>query len=221
MSVAAAAATFDTGTVSAVVDASHVEVDLGDKTVTVSVPASLLGAAGVGAFVRVAVQERTCVLDSVLSNPAAGLVPVGCVIMWAGSSVPTGWLRLDGSTYSSTTYPLLYAVLGSTTLPDMRDRLPRGASTGAAVKSTGGSTTITEANLPAHTHSLGGHTHTISNIGIGTLKEPDTGTSKSIYYPSGASSATSGPSSDTSGSAGSGAAYWQPYVALHYLIKAA
>ena len=197
---------FDTGLVATVVDASHIEVDLGERTVTAFVPATLAGAPGVGAFVRVSVQENTYVLDSVLSSPSAGMVPVGAVIMWAGSSLPTGWLKLDGSTYSSTTYPLLYAILGSTTLPDLRDRLPRGASGSAAVKSTGGSTAIAEANLPSHTH-------TVSNIGIGTIKEPASGSNVSVYYPSGATSNT--------GATGSGTAYWQPYVALHYLIKAA
>ncbi len=199
------AVSFDTGMVAAAVDATHVLVDLGERTATVFVPATLAGAAGVGAFVRVQVQENSYVLDSVLSNPSAGLVPIGTVILWFGSSVPTGWLKLDGSTYSSATYPLLYAHLGSTTLPDARDRFPRGASGSAAAKSTGGSETIAEGQMPTHTHAVG-------NIGIGTIQEGASG-STSVYYPSGASSNTT--------SAGNDEDYWPRYLAVHWLIKAA
>lgn len=198
------AAVFDTGLVAQVVDTSHVLVDLGERSVTVFVPGTLAGAAGVGAFVRVSVQENSYVLDSVLSSGSAGLVPVGTVIFWFGSGTPPyPWLKLDGSTYSSTTYPLLYAHLGSTTLPDARDRFPRGASTSAAAKSTGGSETITEGQMPLHTH-------VISNIGIGGFPA---GSGVSAYYPSGASSNTS--------SAGNDEDYWPRYLAIHWLIKAA
>lgn len=205
-----AAVSFDTGTVAAAVDASHVLVDLGERTVTVFVPATLAGAAGVGAFVRVQVQENSYLLDSVLSGGSAGLVPVGTVIMWLGSSVPAGWLKLDGSTYSSSTYPLLYAHLGSTTLPDWRDRVPMGASGTKSAKSTGGN-----ASLTLGANELPSHTHTVSNIGIGAVKEPASGTNVNVYYPSGGTSNVS--------NTGTGASFsiLNPYLATHYLIKAA
>ena len=46
--------------------------------------------------------------------------------MWATTSIPTGYLLCDGSTYSSVTYPDLFAVLGTTTLPDFRGKFARG-----------------------------------------------------------------------------------------------
>ena len=48
-------------------------------------------------------------------------VPIGTIIPRVSSSttVPTGWLVCDGSTFSSTDYPDLYTLLGSTTLPDL------------------------------------------------------------------------------------------------------
>ena len=64
-------AVFDTGLVAQVLDGSHVLVDLGERTATVFVPGSLAGAAAVGAFVRVQVQENSYVLDSVLSAASA------------------------------------------------------------------------------------------------------------------------------------------------------
>jgi microcystin-dependent protein len=48
--------------------------------------------------------------------------------MWPTVSAPAGYLICNGSTYSSATYPSLFAVLGSTTLPDFRDKFARGYS---------------------------------------------------------------------------------------------
>ena len=45
-------------------------------------------------------------------------LPIGSEIEYAGSDVPTGFLAENGSTYSATTYPDLYEVLGTTTLPN-------------------------------------------------------------------------------------------------------
>lgn len=46
--------------------------------------------------------------------------------MWCTATIPTNWLLLDGSTYNTTTYATLFALLGSGTLPDMRGRVARG-----------------------------------------------------------------------------------------------
>lgn len=78
------------------------------------------------------------------------------------ASIPPGWLQLDGSTYSENDYPILYARLPSQfksgsnfTLPDMTDVFPLGATNTADLGDTGGlnSITLTEAQLPVHTHT--------------------------------------------------------------------
>lgn len=94
---------------------------------------------------------------------------VGDTKFWPGAIVPTNWLVMDGSAFSGSTWPLLAAFLGGTTLPDMRDRGPVGKSGTKALLSTGGADThtMTAAEL-AHTHSIAnvaGHTHSISNDG--------------------------------------------------------
>lgn len=106
------------------------------------------------------------------------LRPVGEVTMFYGSlaQIPAGWLPCNGSTFSSTTYPDLFALLGSTTLPNFTDRFPIGAGT-KAVGSSGGnaSQTIAANNLPAHTHSVGtlaaanesAHTHAAGTLATG------------------------------------------------------
>lgn len=67
--------------------------------------------------------------------------PTGCVLPFAGTTAPEGWLLCDGSAISRTTYAGLYAAIGdahgngdgSTTfhIPDLRGRFVRGVD-GAA-----------------------------------------------------------------------------------------
>ena len=69
----------------------------------------------------------------------AGLTPVGSIIAYGSTTVPTGWLACDDSAVSRTTFSVLFAVLGtsygagngSTTfnVPDLRDRMVMGKGT--------------------------------------------------------------------------------------------
>lgn len=124
--------------------------------------------------------------------PSVTAVPTGAYLPYGGTSAPTGFLLCDGSEVSRSTYSTLFGVIGTAygsgdgattfTLPDMRGRAPFGrdnmggidaaripsAITGrTSIGGTGGAatTTLAEANLPAHTHtgttsSDGAHTHT-------------------------------------------------------------
>ena len=76
-------------------------------------------------------------------NPAlvgrAGGGPTGSIFMWPTGTPPAGFLELDGSSKSTTTYAALFNVIGYTyggsganfTLPDMRGQFPRGWDNGA------------------------------------------------------------------------------------------
>ncbi len=99
--------------------------------------------------------------------------PSGTIKLYAGGTAPTGYLICDGTAVSRTTYADLFAVLsttygsgdGSTTfnVPDFRRRVPVGAggtgtaTLGNARGNTGGAEThtLTEAEMPAHTHNYG------------------------------------------------------------------
>jgi microcystin-dependent protein len=109
------------------------------------------------------------------------LVPTGSVLDFAGSTAPTGFLLCQGQTVSRTTYPALYAVIGTTWgagdgsttfgLPDLQGRTRIGAGQGTgltnrALAGTGGEEahTLLTTELAAHNHtaSQGNHTHTDS-----------------------------------------------------------
>lgn len=110
--------------------------------------------------------------------------PPGMVMPFAGplQNVPAGWLPCDGSLLTRTTYPALFAAIGTTwgvgdgsttfNLPDLSAAMPFGAPVG----SSGGSPTHTHGvsalETSGHTHgssqmSAAGHTHPIPAIPVG------------------------------------------------------
>lgn len=116
-----------------------------------------------------------------LSQNTGPQVPVGTVIAWLGTgSAPTGYLEANGQTVSRTTYAELFSVFGtsygagdgSTTfgLPNLNERHLKGTTTVGSVGTTTGADTyaLSQAQLPAHTHSLAGHTHTVSHSHVMT-----------------------------------------------------
>jgi len=84
------------------------------------------------------------------SFPGNATVPSGGIIMWSGliSAIPTGWALCDGNNAT----------------PDLRDRFIVGAGSTYSINDTGGanSVTLTENEMPSHSHSMnsaGGHSH--------------------------------------------------------------
>ena len=79
-------------------------------------------------------------IDQATLPDGYGLVPSGCVLPFAGTTAPTGYLLCDGTAVSRSTYAALFAAIGtahgtgngSTTfnLPDYRGRFLRGAANG-------------------------------------------------------------------------------------------
>lgn len=72
---------------------------------------------------------------------SAGREPTGVVQMYAGSTIPSGWMDCDGSAISRTTYAKLFAIIGTTfgtgdgsttfNIPNLKGRVPMGSGTGA------------------------------------------------------------------------------------------
>lgn len=78
------------------------------------------------------------------------------------------WLLCDGSTFSSTTYPQLYSLLGGTTLPDFRELIPIGVGTNGTDSVIDHDTftkgQVKDWNLQTHCHSKteNNHTHSLA-----------------------------------------------------------
>lgn len=152
-------------------------------------------------------------------------VPVGVVLPYAGASAPADYLMCDGSAYSPTTYPLLFATIGNTyggtvsspLLPDCRSRAVIGAGTGPGLSNrplgtTVGQETITlgVASMPSHTHVTSGDIGTNTSVGGSSTRVTN------IW------DGNTGGKSITSTSAGGDGAHgnMQPSIALNFIIRA-
>lgn len=115
-------------------------------------------------------------------------VPVGAMIWWPVSAIPTGWVKVNGQSLSKTSFNKLFAVLGTTfgdggttfKLPDVRGRFIRCLDEGAGIDigrvlgsvqatqnlwhnhngSTGGQSVDHTHFFGANTNWAGDHTHT-------------------------------------------------------------
>ena len=106
---------------------------------------------------------------------AANLNPAGSVsFLFSSAALPEGWLYAEGQTVSKATYPDLFAAIGYSVggsgdnfkVPDLRDLIPIGAGSVAAMGVQAGAAQVTLAveNMPAHKHAIteATHTHTVS-----------------------------------------------------------
>jgi microcystin-dependent protein len=95
-----------------------------------------------------------------LPDSGSGLAPVGSILMYGGTTAPTGWLLCNGQ--STTGYTALAAIVGAN-VPDLMGRAPIGygdsADSGITTRSTIGAKvgaethTLTTAEIPSHDHS--------------------------------------------------------------------
>lgn len=94
-----------------------------------------------------------------------GGITVGMVMPYLGVLPPDDeWLLLNGSTFDPDAYPDLFALLGSTTLPDLRDRTPYGVGSAWGLLATDGLASGSRTMNLYHVHdvlddSAGSHTH--------------------------------------------------------------
>lgn len=117
-------------------------------------------------------------IDTIL----AALMPIGCILDFAGSQAPTGWLLCDGTLKLITLYPRLFAVIGTTyggdgatnfAVPDSRTRMRVGVGQnydaygqlvtyGIAQRGGANGTYVTQNELPNYALQVswdGEHTH--------------------------------------------------------------
>lgn len=156
------------------------------------------------------------------------IVPPGCVMEYAAANAPSGWLLCDGTAVSRTTYSALFGVIGTTygvgngsttfNLPNLRGRVPVGLDPGSGqnLGFTAGapSVALTQAEMPPHTHS-------IADQGV-SWPGPQGGIRQAKDWSGwGTGGNWVGGVTQTTSSAGSGAAHQNmpPYIILNFIIK--
>ena len=105
------------------------------------------------------------------------MIPTGCVFMFGMSNLPAGWILCQGQAVLISSYPNLFAAIGTNYggdrgvstfgIPSLMDRFPVGASAAKPIEDTTvaqGSQTIQVGNLPPHQHSMS-HDHPATNTG--------------------------------------------------------
>ena len=147
-------------------------------------------------------------LNTIVNTTIPAVIPVATIIMYGGTSAPTGWLLCDGQ--STTGYAALAAVVGAN-VPDLRGRAPIGYGTSADAGITARTTigaktgtethTLTTAQMPVHNH-----TSLILGSGSGSTGIPVTASANT---------------NTTTGDAGSGQAHpnMQPSTVVNFIIK--
>lgn len=166
-------------------------------------------------------EHRAVTVDDVLSGSGDD-IPAGTIVMYGGTTAPSGWLLCDGTSYTTASKADLFAAIGYSfggsganfNVPDMQSRSPIGQGAGSglstyAIGATGGveSHSLTNSELSAHNHNV---THNADN-----LTNAVTALAGANYGVFNANAAIS------TVATGSGAAHEtrHPYLAVNFIIK--
>lgn len=171
------------------------------------------------AIVDVSASETKKITKQNLVGEGGDSFPVGALMMFGGSSAPTGWLICDGSAVSRSTYSDLFSIIGETfgvgdgsttfNLPDLRGRSPIGAGSGDGLTTRslgddGGEEdhSLIIAEMPIHDHNY-------------YMFQQQSGAASGSTYYSGNVTTNS-----TGGSGGDGGHNtMHPYLAVNFIIK--
>jgi len=158
----------------------------------------------------------------------------GMIAAWSGTNgnIPTGWLLCDGSSVATATYPDLFTAIGyvyggagaNFNLPDLVDVFVRGQSSQTAGTGGADSLTLSEAQMPQHTHVVTdpGHVHGLklySNPGSNGI--PSTRYGNHIATVAAGNASTSATTGITNADAGSSETFDNrpAYLEMQYIIR--
>lgn len=189
--------------------------------------------------------EGTAAGDAVNFGQIQSVAAPGVVVMYAGTTAPSGSLMCNGAAVSRTAYERLFAAIGTTygsgdgsttfNVPNLSGRVVVGVGSAGGLGATGGAAEValTEPQLPSHTHTgttsaAGNHSHQYQQGQLYT-NVPNSG-SVTRGYIDGGGSGPNNRDTEVSGNhthtfttnpTGSGQAHnnMQPYVVMNYIIK--
>lgn len=150
-------------------------------------------------------------------------LPAGQIRPFAGTVAPNGWMLCDGTAISRTTYASLFTVLGtkygsgdgSTTfnLPDFKGRIPVGYDASQTefdnLGEKGGAKTVTltEAQLPSHTHGILAYSGKDDSNFTGNANRFNASDAFDFYNVAAANSGGGEPHNNL-----------QPYITINYIV---
>lgn len=156
-------------------------------------------------------------------------LPIGAILPFSSDTVPNGWLLCDGSSFSATSYPELFDVIGVTygwdddrnpKLPDLRGRVAVGKKDAtsaddtefSSLGNTGGEKThtLTVDEMPSHSHPLNGSTDYVGIDGTGGTAYGEMRYGNSLRWKIGQQSRGGDQPHNN----------LQPYIVTNYIIKA-
>ncbi len=162
--------------------------------------------------------------DSGFITSASG-VPIGTIVMYGGSTAPSGWQLCDGSTPVTTALQILLGGAGQT-VPNLKDKFIVGAGNNYALKATGGSTTDTVNISGSDTVNISASDNVTISGTTGTVQQTGGSAYTSMYSQANHTHSFSGSAtvnitaSDTVNISGSDTVNTlPPYYALTYIIK--
>jgi len=123
-------------------------------------------------FLAWLLDDSGAISEEAAATAADYLTPIGTIVLWGGSNLPTdNWRVCNGQAVSRTTYDTLFNRYGTTwgvgdgsttfNLPNFQGFFPRGVDGPAPLASSGGAETVslTSANIPdmvsGHYHGVG------------------------------------------------------------------
>ena len=168
-------------------------------------------------------------------------VNTGIVVPWGSASVPSGFLLCDGTSYSTTTYAALFAVIAYTyggsganfNVPDLKDRTIVGVSssnskalaqaigantvtpTGNIAGSTG-ATTLTSNQIASHSHNV---TKAAGEGGTGGVSNNSSSAAQQTFATSNTGGGSSHDHTLSANFSGTANSVLQPGLVLNYIIK--